>query len=135
LRRLTGLPGMPVPPIEKLVAEGSALKIEIKEKSARLKEIEEMLIVTGVGDYEDNDGHKAKVIQPSNGISFPADEGDQVKVRELCGAFFGKLFEKVTTQKPVKNFEQVAAALLPKGAFNRLVKLCASEKSAYVKWS
>lgn len=117
-----------------LVAEGARLKDSIKAQSTRLKEIEAELISLGQGVTEDGHGHKANVIQPSAGVSFPADEESAAKVRELAGEFFGKLFERVITQKPVKAFREIAAAVLPKKAAEKIVTLCESEKSAYVKW-
>lgn len=118
-----------------LVTEGTQLKAQIKAATARLKDIETTLIEQGTGDYLDPDGHKAQVIQPSDSFVFPDDAGEQALVREISGGFFGKLFEKVTTQKPVKAFQNVATAVLGKRELTKILKLCSKSKSAYVKWS
>jgi len=118
--------------IPALVSEGTKLKETIKANQARVKEIEGLLIAEGAGDYQDKDGHVAKVIQPSSSVGMPDDlEG----AREIAGDSFGKLFDRVITFKPVKSFKEVAAALLTKGKANKLIGLCESAKTAYVKWS
>lgn len=126
---------MSKPSLAALVAEGIRLKTEVKNATSRLKEIEAVLIEQGAGDYADADGHQARVIQPSLSYFMPSSAEDESKVREICGDCFPKLFDRVATHKPVKGFESVAVAVLGKRVANRLLKICGSAKSAYVKWS
>jgi len=125
--------------INALVAEGSKLKQTIKDSQARLKDIEGELIEQGVGDYEDTDGHIAKVIQPSAVIGLPTSPKEQAetleKVRDICGDDFGKLFDRLIFFKPVKAMAEIAAALLDKRKTKKLIELLEQPKSAYVKWS
>lgn len=122
--------------IPDLVAEGARLKQTIKDGTARLKEIEAFLIENaGVGAHNDSDGNTATVVQPTDSIALPADDESTAKVREIMGDNFGKLFERSVSHKPVKGFREVAAALLGKRSFTRLINLCSVAKSAYVKWS
>jgi hypothetical protein len=115
--------------IQDAVKRGSAIKAQIKDLSAELKEIETFLIEAGGG--EDADGHTAKVIESTPVIAAPEDIED---AKALAGEHFGKLFEVVKTHKPVKSFREVAAALLGKKA-GKLIALCEKPKAAWLKWS
>ncbi len=121
------------PTIPDLITEGSAIRDRMEADKKRLAEINALLIEAG-GTHE-HGGHKVQVIAPAPSIGFPKTKEDQDKARDLCGEAFPKLFERETVYSPVKAIKEVAAALLPKGAFNKLLALCSVEKTPYVKWS
>lgn len=116
--------------IQSLVSRGHIIKSQIKDLSAELKEIEAALIEVGGG--EDETGNKAAVIESKPTIATPEDISE---AQTLAGEAFGKLFEVVKTHKPVDAFREVARALLPKKAAEKLIALCEKPKKPWLKWS
>ena len=111
-----------------LVAEGTAIKTHIKEKKVRLDEIEAQLIAAGAAKHAG-----CIVIQPSPGIK-PSQE-TIAEVKGLVKTFFSKLFVRTVTYAPVKNFRDVARALLTPAKAQRVIALCETSNSPFVKWS
>lgn len=116
--------------IESLVTNGHALKAQIKDLTAELKEIEAQLLEAGGG--EDPEGRKALVIESKPTVGTPEDI---TQAQAIAGDCFGKLFEKTIVYKPVKSFADVAKALLPKAKAAKLVALCEVIKKPYLKWA
>lgn len=121
------------PTIPDLITEGAQIRDRQSADKKRLEEINAILIAAG-GTHE-HGGHKAQVIAPAASVAFPKSKEDQEKLRDICGDNFGKLFEREVSFFPVKAIKEVAAAILTKGALNKLFDLCSVEKTPYVKWS
>lgn len=117
--------------IEALVLRGTEVRARIDELKAEMAEITENLIEAGGGLHPET-GHKALLIEPKPMIVMPESLDD---VQALAGEHFGKLFETVKSHKPVKSFEDVAKALLPKGKASKLIALCQKAKTPFLKWS
>lgn len=119
--------------IEALVDEGRALKARIAADGDRLKEISVELVTLGSGTYEGSNGSKATVVVPSPSLK-PTSEAVE-KYREELGPVFKKLFDAVTTYKPVKAFREVAGALLTPAKARKIVEACEVPGTPYVKFS
>lgn len=115
------------------VAQGARLKDEIRVRTDELKDLEKQLIACGAGKYEGLHGEECNVIAPGPGIK-PGDE-DIAACKEIAGEHFGKLFEKVTSFKPVKSFREVAAALLTKAKCAKVIAAVEKASSPFVKWA
>ena len=113
----------------KLRAEGAKLKASIKEASARLKDIETILLTHGPGKFEECTivGESSQVVVPEG----PEDE----EVQKFAGEHYGKLFERVTSWKCVKGFKDVVTALFPARTADAILKRCTKTKAGFVKWN
>jgi hypothetical protein len=116
-----------------LVGEGAALDAEIKAKAKRLAEIKAALGLLAPGEYVGRNDTRAKVIAPAASLKVDDDQLDSI--RAVAGETFGKLFERVTSFRPVKSFRDVAAALLPKPKAAKLVALCEVPAAVQVRFS
>lgn len=114
----------------RLVTEGVALDERIKADSARLREIKAALVAAGPGDYQGAEGARAAVIDVGSSIKLV----DLDAARLLAGDAFGKLFDRITSHRPVKAFREVAAALLPKAKARRLIEACEVENAPQVRF-
>ncbi len=124
---------MPKINIPTLIAEGASIKARVKADAARLKEIEAELIRQGAGKHEGDNGASCTVIIGAAAIKLPKDAVD--KVRELLGEeHFKTLFDRTVGYAPVKGFRDVAAAVLTEAKARKIIALCETPASPYVKW-
>lgn len=119
--------------LSKLVTRGHALKGEITTRTDELKKIEEQLIEHGAGTLLGAGAAQCTVIVPNPGIK--PDAAAIEACQGLAGASFKKLFEKVTTYKPVASFAAVASAVLTPAKAAKVIELCQKASSPFVKWA
>jgi hypothetical protein len=137
--------------LKSLVTEAVSLDREINEKAERLKELKaalaaeaqtrktELTQTDGGGSRwtaEGRDGCIARVNFPAPSLKGKIDaEGKTiVRIKQIAGSVFSRLFVPTLSYKPVEGFRTEAAALLPKAEANRLTKLCQSASAPRVSF-
>jgi hypothetical protein len=85
---------------------------------------------------EGSDGCIARVSFPAPSLKgkIDADGKAVVKIKQLTGSLFSRLFITTISYKPVEGFRTEAAALLPKAEANKLIKLCETASAPRVSF-
>jgi hypothetical protein len=117
--------------IVSLVNEASRLERRTKTDKTRLDEIKAEFVKLTPGAYEGAFGAKVEVIQPQPGIRPAADAIANAIVAAGPDAS-KKLFARSVVTKPVKNFREVARAVLTPAKAEKVIVLCEVSANPYV---
>lgn len=132
------------------IDEAIRLDRQVRENSEQLKLLKkEIALEAGTRDDEQlrtdgggwswtmsaSNGCICRVTQPAASLKSTIDgEGKTFdKIRDAAGQHFGRLFQPVTSYKPVAAFREEGASLLGR-SFTKLLKLCSSETAAKVQF-
>jgi hypothetical protein len=114
-----------------LVNEASQLERRIKDDKKRLDEIKAQLVKLPPGTYLGGADAKAQVIQPEPGIRPAADAA--VQAVDFVGPIAAKkLFNRIVSYKPVKDFRAAARAALTPAKAEKVIAMCEVAAGKYV---
>ena len=122
--------------LRSLVRRGRDLDRAIKDQTDELKAIKLKLILAGAGDYAGTDGAGAKVTFPARTLK-PDEAAYEFACSKLerDGFVPGRLFETVTTHRPIKGFREALRILLPASDAEEVISRCEVDSAPQVRFS